>query len=66
MSDINIIDVESRAQLKQFISFPNELYKDDANYVTPLLTERLEFFDKKKNPFYRNATVKLFLAMKNG
>ncbi|MEA2030074.1 MAG: N-acetyltransferase [candidate division Zixibacteria bacterium] len=63
MPKIEIVEVESTSQLKQFITYPNRLYKDDPNYVTPLLSERLEFFDKEKNPFFHSARVKLFLAM---
>jgi len=66
MAAVDVVEVETRAQLKRFITFPNTLYADDPNYVTPLLSERLEFFDKKKNPFYRGATVTLFLAMREG
>ena len=60
MTEIEIVEVESAAQLRQFIGYPNYLYRDDPNYVTPLMTERLEFFDQKKNPFYRSARVKMF------
>lgn len=66
MSAVDVIEVESRTQLKKFITFPNHLYRDDPNYVTPLITERLEFFDQKSNPFYRSATVKLYLAYRDG
>lgn len=65
MANINVVEVESSAQLKKFINYPSKLYKDDPNYVTPLVSERLEFFDKKKNPFYHSASTKLFLAMDN-
>lgn len=63
MPDINMVEVETRSQLKQFIQYPDHLYRDDPNYVTPLLSERLEFFDFKANPFYHQARVKLYLAM---
>ena len=63
MADIEVIQVESKSQLRNFIDFPNELYRDDPNYVTPLRAERLEFFDFEKNPFYRSARVRLFLAL---
>jgi hypothetical protein len=56
MTEIKIVEVESTAQLRQFIGYPSYLYRDDPNYVTPLMTERLEFFDEKKNPFYRSAS----------
>ncbi|MDZ4722504.1 MAG: GNAT family N-acetyltransferase [candidate division Zixibacteria bacterium] len=66
MSSVEVVEVESSAQLKKFIAYPNHLYRDDPNYVAPLNVERKEFFDFKKNPFYRAAKVKLFLAMDNG
>ena len=64
MSDVEIVEVENSAQLKRFIRYPNTLYHRDDNYVVPLLAERKAFFDVKKNPFYRGAKVKLFLAMR--
>ncbi len=66
MANIEVVEVETTSQLKKFIRYPNELYKGDRNYVVPLMSERLEFFDFKKNPFYRCARVRLFLAMQNG
>ncbi|MBD3258230.1 N-acetyltransferase [candidate division GN15 bacterium] len=66
METLDVVEVENAAQLKQFIIFPNELYRDDPNYVTPLYAERKEFFDKKANPFYKAATTRLFLAVRNG
>lgn len=66
MTAVDVIEVESRAQLKQFITLPNRLYASEPNYVAPLLTERLEFFDKTRNPFYKTATTNLFLALRDG
>lgn len=66
MGKIEVVPVESTAQLNQFIKYPNKLYADDPNYVAPLISERKEFFDFKNNPFYRSAKVKLFLAMDGG
>ena len=66
MSAIEVVEVESASQLRRFIAYPNALYKDNPNYVAHLTSERLEFFDFKKNPFYRSAKAKLFLAKQNG
>lgn len=63
MPNIQVVEVESRSQLREFITYPNRLYKGDPNYVTPLMSERLEFFDFEKNPFYKAARATLFLAM---
>ena len=64
--DVKIIEVETKKQLNDFIKFPFKLYKDEPNWVPPLISERKEFFDKEKNPFYRAARTKLFLAIRNG
>jgi GNAT superfamily N-acetyltransferase len=64
MSEIRVVEVESSAQLKKFIEYPNRLYAGDPNYVTPLYVERQEFFDKKNNPFYKTARTQLFLALR--
>jgi GNAT superfamily N-acetyltransferase len=66
MGAIEIVEVESTSQLKKFITLPNKLYGDDPNFVSHLLSERLEFFDKKKNPFYRYARTKLIMARRDG
>ncbi len=65
-NSVNVIEVESSKHQKDFIMFPFDLYKDEPNWVAPLISERKEFFDKKKNPFYRVAKTKLFLAEKDG
>jgi len=66
MAAIDVVEVESPSQLKKFIKYPNKLYKDDPNYVTPLISERLEFLDKKKNPFFQTANSREYLAYCNG
>lgn len=66
MANVEVIEVESSSQLNQFIDYPSKLYKDDPNYVAHLKMERKQFFDFEKNPFYKTAKVKLFLAKKDG
>lgn len=66
MAEVEVVEVESKSQLKKFIKYPSVLYAGDENFVTPLTVERLEFFDKKKNPFYKAAKTKLFLAYRDG
>jgi hypothetical protein len=66
MADVEVVEVESSGQLDRFIRYPFTLYRDVPQYVFPLIMERKEFFNKAKNPFYRTARVKLFLAMRDG
>ncbi len=65
-NDIQVLEVESQNDLMPFLKVPFTIYKDDPNWVPPLLSERKAFFDKSRNPFYRAAKTRLFLARKNG
>lgn len=66
MSDgIDIIEIDSPRLLNRFITLPNKLYEDEPNWVAPLISERREFFNTKKNPFYRGAKTSLFLALRD-
>jgi len=63
---VEVIEVDSPGLLNTFIKLPFKFYKNEPYWVPPLITERKQFFNKQKNPFYRGAKTKLFLAMKDG
>lgn len=51
--------------LRDFLDFPEVIFRDDANWVRPLdfdLTERLS----RKNPFFEHADGAVFVAYRNG
>jgi hypothetical protein len=56
--------VKNKKDLLDFIKFPWKIYKDDKNWVPPLISERKDFFNPEVNPFYKHAEVILFLAEK--
>ncbi|MGB9894040.1 MAG: GNAT family N-acetyltransferase [Candidatus Saccharicenans sp.] len=66
MSNILIESVKTKKALNLFIKFPWKIYKDDPNWVPPLLLEIKEKLNKKKNPFFEHAEMELFLARKEG
>lgn len=63
---MQIVPVASKRDLNAFIDLPYRLYAHDPHWVAPLKLERREFFDPKKNPFFENAEVQLFLAISDG
>jgi GNAT superfamily N-acetyltransferase len=63
---LEIERVESKKQLKQFIRVPWDVYKDNPHWVPWLFYERLNFFDKKKNPFFEHAEADYFIARRDG
>ncbi|MBA3962231.1 MAG: GNAT family N-acetyltransferase [Chthoniobacterales bacterium] len=66
MNTIQVTEVHSTAERDAFIKFPWEIYRDDPVWVPPLILERKEFLDRKKNPFYEHGDAALFLARREG
>jgi GNAT superfamily N-acetyltransferase len=65
-ADVAVTPVQSRADRDAFVQFPYDLYKDDPNWVPPLIMERKDFLDPKKNPWFEFGKVELFLARRDG
>ncbi len=63
-TSLRIQPVEDRRALKQFLLMPARLYADDPNWVQPLLFERLEHLNPKKNPYFEHAEVAYWLAFR--
>ena len=47
---ITIKEATTKAELKEYIQFPFTLYKDNPNWIPPLINDELTTFDKTKNP----------------
>jgi len=58
--------VQSRSDLKKFIHLPWKIYKNDPAWIPPLIQERKDFLNRKKNPFFEHADIELFIAEKDG
>ncbi len=57
--------VTSKKEIKKFVNFPYDHYKDDKYWVAPLRIEQKKLVDTKKNPFFNNAEIAMFLAHYN-
>ncbi|HME92137.1 MAG TPA: N-acetyltransferase [Myxococcaceae bacterium] len=58
--------VRSIADRDEFIDFQLKLYAGDPDFVAPIVAERRDFFDPRKNPFLSHAEIGLFLARRAG
>ena len=65
VKDVQVENVKSKSELKNFIHFPWKVYKGDPNWVPPLVMDLKEKLNKEKNPFFEHADMSLFLAYKN-
>jgi GNAT superfamily N-acetyltransferase len=62
LPSVQVHPVATRRDLQAFVKFPWRVYRDDPNWVPPLISERLEYLDPAAGPFYEHAEVALFLA----
>ena len=63
---VEVIAVNTPAEMDRFIRLPFRLYASDPSFVPPLLLERQEALSPKKNPFFQHAEAKFWLARQDG
>ncbi|MDR2122290.1 MAG: GNAT family N-acetyltransferase [Flavobacteriaceae bacterium] len=66
MSQIEVKEVITKSELKNFVTYPAVLYKDNPYYVPPLISEEMDIFDENKNPAFEFSICKKYLAYKDG
>jgi hypothetical protein len=63
---VEIIPVTTSRQWRDFHHLPFKVYRDDPNWVAPLLLERKFHFQPKHNPYFQHARAAFFLARRAG
>ncbi len=63
---VEVEAVEMPGAAKRFCKAWWPIYETDPHWVPPLIFERKQFFDPKKNPYFQVAEVKYFIATRNG
>ena len=63
--NIEIREVIGKKALKTFIKVPWSIYKDDPNWIPPLLSERKEAFSSK-HPYFKHAVWRAWIAYQDG
>jgi hypothetical protein len=59
MSEVIINRVTNEADKIKFIKFPWKIYKNNPNWVPPLIFDVKNNLDTKKNPFYTHSKIEL-------
>jgi GNAT superfamily N-acetyltransferase len=54
--------VSTRGELRTFVKLPWRLYRNEPNWVAPLLMDLRKRLDQRKNPFFKHAQAQYFLA----
>ena len=66
MSSVTVKPVTTRREQKQFLKLPWTIYRDDANWIPPLRLNQEELLSYRPHPFYDDAEVQTFLALRDG
>ena len=66
MSNVVVRRVESKKDLKKFVKVPFHVHRDHPEWVPPLIMERMDFLNRKKNPYFDHAEVELLMAERDG
>lgn len=48
--------------LKEFVRFPWRVYRNDPNWVPPLISDQMKALDPRRGPFFRHGEAAAFLA----
>lgn len=63
---IEIKEVSGKKQLKDFVMFPYELYKNDSYYVPPIIKDEYHILQPELNPAFAFCDARFWVVYKNG
>ena len=66
MGSVEIVAVQDKQSLAQFIDLPYRLYRHHPYWVPPLRMAQKELLNTAKHPFYAHADMQCFLARREG
>lgn len=66
MASVSIRPVRSRRELKRFVKVPFRLHRASEQWVPPLVFERMQFLDRRKNPWFEHGEAELLIAERDG
>jgi hypothetical protein len=66
MLKIEKVDTDNKSQVKRFVQFYYDLYKDCPEWVPPLYVDAYLPLNRKKHPFFEHSDADFFLAVDDG
>jgi GNAT superfamily N-acetyltransferase len=66
MGSVTIRPVRSRRELKRFVKVPFRLHREHPQWVAPLIFERMQFLDRRKNPWFEHGEAEFLIAERDG
>ena len=66
MSPVSVAPVSTGSDLRDFVELPYRIYSGDPDWAPPLRSDVRWMLDEAKNPFWKHARKRLFLARRDG
>ena len=66
MLTIEKVDTDNKSQVKRFVDFYYDLYKDCPQWVPPLFVDAYLPLNRKKHPFFEHSEADFFMAIRDG
>ena len=63
---VEIREIHTKKEIKQFIEFANDLYKGNKYYCPPLFFDEMNCFNPQKNPALEVCDFKMWMAYRDG
>lgn len=63
---LTVRSISSHSEKRQFVRMLWDVYANDPNWLPPIEMDRMKLIDEKKNPFYKHADAKWFVAERDG
>jgi len=66
MLTVKKVDLDSKSEVKRFVQFQYDLYKDCPQFCPPFRADITLMMNKKKHPFYEHSDGEFFIAERAG
>ncbi len=66
MLQIEIVDTQNKAQVREFVRLPYRLYANHPQWVPPLFIDAEMQLNRSKHPFYEHSDADFWLARRDG
>ena len=66
MLTTDLVDPDSRTEVRRFLRVPYALYRDFPQWVPPLDRDAALMLNRRKHPFYEHSDAAFFIALRDG
>src|SRR5665647_893510 len=59
-------EITAKEGMDDFLSIPQVIYRDDPNWIAPQHSELRRVLDPSKNPYFKNASLRIYVCYSDG